>query len=1246
MKKTLVFVVLLAMLLPSGWVNPRAGAAQQGKTSSVESAGVRLATQQEQASIDTTGNTAQMNLLYPDDINPPESCHVPRMAPLGQDLEMMLGPWGGPNALLALDQPSSWNGEADLTGVAASTDLDVIALNTEQLVAAWADLNGKIKYATWGAGSGWSTPIQLGAESANGKPALLSRGPTHWAVFARFNTKIRVIEWYMGSLGSWKELPGIDDTASDPVVVTQDAGHMAVFYRTAAGEVKFTEWEGAWLSKPVSLGTPSEGKASFPIASELSAVSRNDNHSAVFGVDASGQLWFRERTSHNKLDWSDTVWVKLLEGAAVEKPAVTSRHANHIGVVVKDSSGQPYYTHWAWVAPIKLYLPLVRRSPAGANLEAAQDEPDRALSAAVSTPSGWSQPIPLGSATFTSPLALVPRGIDSLIVLGIRSDTNLYEIVWTEDTGWGSWQAIGGSDMITDQVLAAVTRRANDLMLLGRYNTGQVWYKHYTSLDKTVTDEALSSPLEGLPRAQTLAFVDGKWIWVSVTRQAVSGMWQAEAREISTGVTGYLDLDHADSGQSINRVAVAASDLDVDGDAEVVVATLRSNQSDIDLSVLELSFPNSTTLVISASPLYTWIDPLGGEDVNVAIGDLDGDQQRDEVVVGYRNGLSSMRFGVFHYTEYGLASQGGTTEVNYHDWCAGLPGCTVGAHDLELTIGRVARVAVPPLEREQLVVLDVANVITGSLSYAQDWILTSSWITETGSWDPPVVAGGCHLLNPSTTPGNASSIAGNPYTAGLGTGDMDADGLQNIVYSFGDRLAVLNITPSYTCAYQKMSGLPDQERSLAMGDIDTDGRSEAVVSYRGATTASTLFEMVEGNALRTSAQHTVNGGHTVLAADTDNDTQLAELAGCKTFAEIHVVGVVNGAPRWYSGGQPIQNSGGIYGRTETGGGGTTDGTSQRYGGSLTLGLEFEFNIPIAAVKSGEVRAGVTQEFMGSSGTQVNTVSAQTQEMGYEYEAASLGMVVYNSTEFTCYYYDVYPPAQPESRTRAMLCTPTGRVHAEDFKALEDWNSSNFKQAAGPSWVDVGHRSPAGAHTNNLEEPGNYPFVLPVDASRVKYTWNKFSPIKVSYASLGGFTNYWHISDMIGGETETIHSFEENTTLSVGGTIWNFAFDVAGTYGMSWERSSVTSWESTLEMGGSVEKFQDPTRLCYDIVPFVYTERAITLAGVVYPYLEMDYYVPSLPYPCAKEAQGSRAASGLDLLFPYQVQGWKGYFAFP
>ncbi len=472
----------------------------------------------------------------------------------------------------------------------------------------------------------------------------------------------------MGAMGdSWQNI-GIDDALSDPVVISQDAGHMAIFYKSTGGAVKFTEWEGAWLKQPISLGQPAEGKASYPIDSELAAISRNGDHSAVFGVDAIGQLWFRERTIWNELDWSDTTWVKLLEGVEIAKPAVTSRHANHIGVVVKDSSGQPYYTRWSWQVPQKLYLPLVGRPSTGAELVTLEGGTDQVSALEFFGPPGWSQPVALEAATFTSPLTLVPRGLDSMVLLGIKSDGYLYEAVWTEDTNWGSWQANAGPGMNVGQTLAVVARRMNDIMVLGRYAaTDQVWYKHYTSLDKPLTQQEMSSSMEGLPRAQTLAFVDGKWIWVSLTRQA-GGAWQVEARELSTGISTSLDLEHANSGQAANRGAVAAADLDIDGNSEVVVATLQSNQSDIDLSVLEFTFQDPATLLISASTPYTWPDPLVGADVNVSIGDLNGDGLQNEVVVGYSSS-SAMHLGVFLYGEYGLVQQGASTTINYPNWC-------------------------------------------------------------------------------------------------------------------------------------------------------------------------------------------------------------------------------------------------------------------------------------------------------------------------------------------------------------------------------------------------------------------------------------------------------------------------------------------------------------------------------------------------------------------------------------------------
>jgi hypothetical protein len=234
-----------------------------------------------------------------------------------------------------------------------------------------------------------------------------------------------------------------------------------------------------------------------------------------------------------------------MQGVENAKPAVASRHANHIGVVVKNTAGQPYYAGWSMQVPIPrwileaAYLPVILSQGASSSLLAAAaqprgttqtQEPDQVLN--------WSDPVPLGEAAFSSPMTLVARSPDSMIALGVQADNRLYEAVWTEDAGWGDWEAITTDTVKTDQVIASARRYMNDVMLLMRKdgNNG-AWFKHYSNLDEPMTDRQLSTALEGHPRAQALAFVDGTTVWVAVTRDGSSGAWQVTAREISTGPT-------------------------------------------------------------------------------------------------------------------------------------------------------------------------------------------------------------------------------------------------------------------------------------------------------------------------------------------------------------------------------------------------------------------------------------------------------------------------------------------------------------------------------------------------------------------------------------------------------------------------------------------------------------------------------------------------------------------------------------
>jgi hypothetical protein len=313
--------------------------------------------------------------------------------------------------------------------------------------------------------------------------------------------------------------------------------------------------------------------------------------------------------------------------------------------------------------------------------------------------------------------------------------------------------------------------------------------------------------------------------------------------------------------------------------------------------------------------------------------------------------------------------------------------------------------------------------------------------------------------------------------------------------------------------------------------------------------------------------------------------------------------VVNGAPRWYADGAPIQEAWGHYATSEGSGAGSESATSYNLGASLSVGYEAEVNIPFVG-KVAEFRASVTQDIMYSWGF---SESREEYIVGGDGVSFAEGFVVYSELPYTCNYYDVFSPASPADTTRAMACTPGPQT--ERSKSLDEWHTS-VKEAAGASWVDLGHRAPGGSLTNDLSEPGNYMPTLPVDAFLVHLQWE---PVLVDHYDGTGPTPTidWWITSGVNRSKSAFTALEENTTVSVGATLGGVSVDTSATFGMGWESSQYTSWTEELSFEGQVEKITDETRLCYTLVPFVYQAKARTLAGATYAYWEMDYYVPRI-----------------------------------
>jgi hypothetical protein len=602
--------------------------------------------------------------LYPAALDPPESCGVPQRGPFGQDVEILVGPRESKRVTYQLSLDPGWLDQQDLPGPAPTLDIAAVAQGTERIVAVWRGPGEELFYNTWNANGGWSSAENL-SQDQGGSPALLSRNALNWVVFARVGRGIKFREWNQGALKEWMDLPGIAGSASaasDPVVISKDPHHMAVFYLDEGGAVWFSEGviggEGAtthsaqasaqeattiWRAQPVSLSDAEltyeiylplvtknglstssisgaaaspgpdasrlEASDVFTLTSDLSVASRNENHLAVFGVDADNQLWVKEWTNHDESDWSDTEWVKLMENVTVERPAVASRHSNHLGVAVRDTSGVPWYIEWTYAA-------------------------------------GWKAPLSL-SGTRGSPLTMAAPRLDALIVFSVEGE-QIWHKDWNE-TGWGDWQTFADTDAQDGQILAATARQMDDLMLLGRKPGGGGFYKHFTALGQELSESVVApgAAVSAHPGDQALAWVDGKTLWVGADQ--VADTWQVEALALSDGVTASLVLTtHPWGGWTDGKSALAAGDVDFDGDDEIVIATATNTTPTFSISVLD--FAVSPTLAITLTSTvtrhyHTAAGPGDGSRLDVAVGDLDGDGRQDEVAMAFH--LRAATYGFY-----------------------------------------------------------------------------------------------------------------------------------------------------------------------------------------------------------------------------------------------------------------------------------------------------------------------------------------------------------------------------------------------------------------------------------------------------------------------------------------------------------------------------------------------------------------------------------------------------------------------
>ncbi len=1090
---------------------------------------------------------------------------------------------------------------------------------------------------TWDAHNGWSSIVHHPITTTAGGSTLIPYGNPVVAVLLRDpiffvrtgpTTSQNQLAFNVAK-STWSYLPDsstssgvITNAYSDPAVVVPDINHVKVFYRdvptTTNGSIFMSQWDSnvGWSRTPINLGKPS----GTYFVSEVNAVTRDENHVAVFAIGNDQALYVKEWSSLYKPDWSDTTWVQLMTGInKAQKPAVTSRHAGNVVVMALGATAvgggyQPYYREW--------------------NAASYTDN--------VGTPRGWNT-VQTPGGGLTS-VGLVATGVDEMWAYGVSSANRVFVNKWTECSAancFAGWSPGLGMNYMglwsSGQVVAAVAGRPYDVMWYGRNTSNKVEVAQMTNVGAALNVTTEANYSWGMPRAQVIATVNARTVWVSLYRNGATN-WYIDAKDTDawtgtrrTATTTELPPTSTDT----NKVSVAAGDVDQDGDDEVVVSTLDEAGHKITTRVYELTVSGSSVTAITeiANDIADYGAGVTLSDVNVDVGDLDGDGKKNEIAIAAnRPGYAQVKIRVEQYL---------TTTTTLVDLADAAPDMTWQLDDVEMSVARV----------------DDAGY---------EHIVVAAWTSDVGVGQ--IRAFALDRANATVTLAHAVDLgtytgATGAYSTALATGDVDSDGMEEAVYSYATiiRAQSLESASNSTDPIDDMSGpvygvsANDAGRSLAVGDADGDGRAE-IVYNAGSTGWTGLLKLMDpsnATGLHVVGQASATPGVPLLA-DLDNDSFVATYVpnSCQEAWDARVVGVANSQPMYF------KSDGG--GWQDTGGGmakgtgvitATEDGWSTSYGASLEIGLKQSWNTPILAIKLGEIRASVTEEALWKFGGGTEREHSTSAADGFEYSPpwevpehrTSHGAVCYSNTKYRCMAYSLVR-ANSTYTNPVKTCVPVIGAGSANLTcvSIEDWYSTDpaigIRDALGGSWVPVGHH-PVGQPDTvsyDLNVANNYPvapsrFGLPAGLNRDLIWWRRTSPTDIGATSTGGCQT-WEVEKTNSESSITSGGFEENTKVSFGADVFVFTFDASFTRGSGTEWSSKVGWEDKLSFSGRFCPYAAacPSSTCrpYSVVPYVYHATARTLAGATYSYLEQDYYRVPLALASEAAAQEAPAAVGL------------------
>jgi uncharacterized repeat protein (TIGR01451 family) len=1108
----------------------------------------------------------------------------------------------------------------NLSVAAWGTDRTALMLRTIDTAGAY----GPVVPMSWDAQRGGEEMVRTTGSSSDGSPIVVNLG-LDLAYVVRSSNKIYARESHggagtPGNWNAWRQISSIGDAknTSDPVAVATDIYNMYLFYVTTGGEIKLTQWgAGAdWWATPISLGKPTG--TTFV---EVNAVARDQNHLAVFGVGANGNLYVKMWSNANYWDWSDvTTWEQVASSVKTTiKPGLASRHTGHIGVTYLSTAtnhvGHTNYREWSGARYVDKH----------------------------GSPYGWFDTVDLGGVLDTT--GLVATDSNQMFAYGVNSVGDFYTKDWTEGstTGtWGGW-ARRATGWATGQTAAAVSTRPHDVNFYGRNTSNKIIQVRYSNLATSPSVSTIAANTSyGKLNSQGVAMVQGKTYWFSAYLSAL-GRWTLEARNTQTWTPlATFDMSNvigtssfADFGNGGEFIDMDVADVDRDGDDEVLVAISHFVDTDRlwNSMLFKLTFSGSTPVIVQKGP--TGGRKITGPfDVNVALGDLDGDGNKDEFAVAWHaDGSNQFWFRTYRIepTTYSFTSLTGDFHVDIGDsW-----DCV----DRDMTIGQVDGLRGPKGGLAEQVILSVDH---------RGWNPElRTFKVEVGISTPQAVY---------TITGSMKHDGGvcGAYSSALAAGDVDGDGFEEAVFTWGAYVQAIDVdTGTWSGPYNNTMDVNDNYRYMTVGDVDGDGKAEIVYARNNDTGYVGILKVSADRAKLVPGSYATDSLVKIarlpdhigmpLLADLDGDSATATRTGCQPVTDVKVVGVINAQPLWHNGSSPdavaeFEQTGdyGVLGDWQYAGGGmansnitgtqNSDGWHTNFGASLTLGIKHEVNAPVLGFHIGEVRASVTAQFEGSFGGSKEREESWTTEDGVDFgsQAFGHGAVCATYSYYECYAYEIVRGVYTSTAVNCLPNVISGTVPI--CKSLEDWYSTNTRQSAGNSWVAVGHHPPNTTTVSNDINWGgvtnlNYPARPDPQGppgNPAQLWWVKANAICVNESVNPKSTlTKWSLIHDETTRTNKEGSLDANVVIAAGADVGLVTWDASVTVGAGGEWSSGVSWGTSQEVNGSVFPYKDPALPngcagCSDywIKPFIYKAKAKTQNGFTYDYLEQDYYVTS------------------------------------